>query len=397
MCSGCTLVDDVSAEKIGLMYRVHRATVSRWIAFRAPKSLRGHAQNGWQRTRASNAPGFESLMGHLLSGLDLSLASFFAGTLSVIFVLVLRHRGNFPRPRGREDPHAFAPKSAPATHLMFGASRSPRGSTSSSTVELEAVCGDPDVDFDAIIGQTARFSLRRAAVRLSHLRFWDGLVTSIERVGIDVDGLSTYRLVIRPRLWMLTQSRSYRIFQQSSDPNTALTMLAGWGDRGAAGIMTRRNTRGRKYRVQYAESDYRFMPKTAGGCRGSRSTLPSRAIARSWCSRTRPRHEHLVGPPVPYENDPSGELLRDVATNVRVKRLLRPGRYTLARRGLSTTGRLSAVGLGDARHGRGIFAGTIPSELRGLPRRRRAGREQSGGRRPRRGPHRLELGRAPGE
>jgi RNA polymerase sigma-70 factor (ECF subfamily) len=69
------LVEDVSAERIGLMYRVHRATVSRWIAA-ARRKVYVDTRKRLAAEAGIEHVGFESLMGHVLSGLDLSLASF---------------------------------------------------------------------------------------------------------------------------------------------------------------------------------------------------------------------------------------------------------------------------------------------------------------------------------
>lgn len=69
------LVDEVSAEKIGGMYRVHRATVARWIAA-ARRKVYVATRKRLAEQKGIERGGFDSLMGHVLSGMDLSIASF---------------------------------------------------------------------------------------------------------------------------------------------------------------------------------------------------------------------------------------------------------------------------------------------------------------------------------
>lgn len=190
--------------------------------------------------------------------------------------------------------------------------------------EIIAVCGDPEVDFDAIMGQVARFSLQRT--EQMPVRFWQGVVTCIERIGVEPDGLSTYRLVIQPRLWLLTQTRNYRIFQQLSDPDIALEVLSKWGLKPRRAFEASQ-FKGRKYRVQYAESDYRFMRRVLEDA-GITFHFEERGGNTELVLIDGPQSSAPRSVPVHYENEPSGELLEEVATNVRVVRRLRPGRYT---------------------------------------------------------------------
>lgn len=69
------LLEDVSAAQIGGMYRVHRATVARWIAQARRKVHAGTKRRLAQEVELGQSS-FESVMGQMLSGIDLSLASF---------------------------------------------------------------------------------------------------------------------------------------------------------------------------------------------------------------------------------------------------------------------------------------------------------------------------------
>ncbi|MCA9617521.1 MAG: type VI secretion system tip protein VgrG [Myxococcales bacterium] len=191
-------------------------------------------------------------------------------------------------------------------------------------VELLVVSPDLHVDLDALVGTKACFGLQRADHMPS--RSWHGIVTACEHVGIEDDQLGSYRLVIHPSLWLLTQRRNYRIFQQSSDPDSAQAVLAEWG------IEPRRSYQaaqypGRKYRVQYAESDYAFVRRLLEDAGITFFFEESDGDTRLVLSDA-PHAAALRTTPILYENAPSGEVLREVATNVRVTRKLRPGRYT---------------------------------------------------------------------
>ncbi len=72
------LVDGISAEKIGAMYRVHRATVARWLAS-ARRKVYVETSKRLAEELGTEETSFDSLMGHVLSGMDLSLATFLEG------------------------------------------------------------------------------------------------------------------------------------------------------------------------------------------------------------------------------------------------------------------------------------------------------------------------------
>lgn len=69
------LIEEVSAEQIGVMYRVHRATVARWIA-QARRKVHSATKKRLAQSLELGPSSFESVMGQMLSGIDLSLASF---------------------------------------------------------------------------------------------------------------------------------------------------------------------------------------------------------------------------------------------------------------------------------------------------------------------------------
>ena len=80
-------------------------------------------------------------------------------------------------------------------------------------IEVVAVSKELDLDLDGTIGLEASWSLaqRNANQSLS------GLCLECEQIRVDSAGLATYRLVIVPALWKLTQRTNYRIFQFLSE------------------------------------------------------------------------------------------------------------------------------------------------------------------------------------
>jgi len=191
-------------------------------------------------------------------------------------------------------------------------------------VELEVVCPDRDVDLDALVGRTARFTLFRDAA-MAH-RHWSGVIADCSHVGIDVDQLSTYRMTLRPELWLLTQRRNYRIFQQSSDPDTVLAVLTEWGitPRRAfdAGLYP-----GRKYRVQYAESDFAFIRRLLEDA-GITFYFEQHGEDNRVVLDDNPHGTPLRPEPIPFTHTYEAGLILEMVTEVKVARQLRPGRYT---------------------------------------------------------------------
>ncbi|MCA9622048.1 MAG: type VI secretion system tip protein VgrG, partial [Myxococcales bacterium] len=191
-------------------------------------------------------------------------------------------------------------------------------------VELEVRSPDIAVDLGALMGVAGRFELQRTGAMAG--RGWSGIVTEAEHLGVEEDQLQTYRLLLRPALWLATQRRTYRVFQQLSDPAIALAMLAEWGveaqiDYDPAAYPAR------KYRVQYAESDYDFLSRLLEDA-GITMFFEDVEGTTRLVLRDAPQAAALREPALPYEQAPSGELLREVVTDVRVTRRIRPGRYT---------------------------------------------------------------------
>ena len=188
-------------------------------------------------------------------------------------------------------------------------------------VSLVVVCDNANVDFEAVVGQKARFTLRAGRQEKS----WSGVCNHLQLIAVEESGLSTYQINIVPTLWLTTQRRNYRIFQQQSELGIALAVLDEWGIEPLKKITGKYKKR--KYRVQYAESDYAFL------CR----MLEDAGIAFYFVQQG--ADTKLVLADAPQTNEPRASKIafrdqptlndEEHVTAVRVARQVKPGRYTM--------------------------------------------------------------------
>lgn len=192
-------------------------------------------------------------------------------------------------------------------------------------VDLVAMSEDPSIDFDAVVGRPARFVLRTGA----HERSWSGLCNHLEQVRVEPTGVSTYQLSIVPTLWLLTQRKNYRMFQQISEPDIVLKILKEWNiepevriDRGAY--------KKRKYRVQYAESDFAFISRMLEDA-GITYYFEQADEATKLVLSDAPHGDLKRSPPLTFLDDTSTTQKSNVefVTSVRIGQRVRPGKYTL--------------------------------------------------------------------
>ena len=192
-------------------------------------------------------------------------------------------------------------------------------------VRLVALSDNPNVDFESIVGQPARFTMHGGNSPGAPPRVWTGICNELEQLGAEETGLSSYHISIVPTLWLSTQRRNHRMFQQISEPDIVTKMLSEWGiepilkiDKGAY--------KKRKYRVQYAESDYAFMcrlledagitfffEQAEGETKLVLADAPQSAAART---------------PIAFREHPT-TADREHVTSVRVARKVRPGKLTI--------------------------------------------------------------------
>jgi type VI secretion system secreted protein VgrG len=125
-------------------------------------------------------------------------------------------------------------------------------------VSLVVLSDNASIDLDAVVGQEASFTILTAPP--AEPRFWKGICNHMQLLAAEPDGLSTYQVSIVPTLWLATQRRNYRMFQQISEPDIVRTLLDEWGI-DADPRFDQAAYKKRKYRVQYGESDFDFMSR----------------------------------------------------------------------------------------------------------------------------------------
>ncbi len=111
------------------------------------------------------------------------------------------------------------------------------------------------IPFEAILGKEVSMTLRSPG---EPERFFHGICSRITQGDRNSD-LTSYRMEVVPRLWLLTQSADSRIFQQSTVPEILSQVLDG------AGIDYEMQLEGdfhtRDYAVQYRETDFNFVSR----------------------------------------------------------------------------------------------------------------------------------------
>lgn len=118
---------------------------------------------------------------------------------------------------------------------------------------IEAVGEGKPIDFNAAIGQNCTLSLEGKTVK----REFCGVLT--EAYQLEASGsLMTYRLVLRPWLWLLSRTTDCRIFHEKSTPDIIQEIFneGGFND---YKLRLTENYPKREYCVQYRESDLDFV------------------------------------------------------------------------------------------------------------------------------------------
>ena len=188
---------------------------------------------------------------------------------------------------------------------------------------IVAVSESPDLDFEAIAGGAASFTVRKDLGPLGE-RTWTGICRHIEQIGVEERGLSTYRLVLVSGLWLLGQRRNHRMFQQRSEIDIARALLAEWGvavEEQLSGTYGKRD-----YRVQYGESDLTFLKRIleeAGVSFHHRTSGGEMTLLLADAP-----HRAAPRPPIAFRDNPT-DAAREHVTRLHTGRRVRPGKYTV--------------------------------------------------------------------
>lgn len=191
-------------------------------------------------------------------------------------------------------------------------------------VDLVVRSSNSDLDFETLIGESARFDLGKR-------RAWAGVVRAVHLSRAEPNGLSTYRVEIVPKLWLLTQRRNHRIYQRMTEPDMAMELLSEWNIPFQSRL-DRAAYKKRDYRVQYAESDFAFLSRMLEDAGitywfhtpGTDDAAQARVILCDATHATTPRR------PIAHVDDASAVPPGDFATRLSVTRELLPTTYTIS-------------------------------------------------------------------
>ena len=123
-----------------------------------------------------------------------------------------------------------------------------------------ALSGAEDFRFDDLIGTPASIRIDSGIQNADKSRFLHGLVSEVDHLGFDHQGLSRYQLTLVPWLWLLTRTADCKIFQHQTVPEIVQAVFADFSSADfrfeLAGSYPLR-----EYTVQYRETDYNFVQR----------------------------------------------------------------------------------------------------------------------------------------
>jgi type VI secretion system secreted protein VgrG len=124
------------------------------------------------------------------------------------------------------------------------------------TYVIDLVSDDANIDLTSLLGQTMAVHLEQPPDEVRHFH---GHITSADYVDTGRPG-GAYRLIVRPWLWLLTNTTNCRIFQNKSTPDIVKQIFRdhGFGDfeESLSG-----NYAPAEYVVQYRETDFDFVSR----------------------------------------------------------------------------------------------------------------------------------------
>jgi type VI secretion system secreted protein VgrG len=192
------------------------------------------------------------------------------------------------------------------------------------TVTLTAVSKNSDIDFEAVVGKEASFTLHGTAAD-SKGRTWHGICSELHQIGVDDEGLATYHLQIVPKLWLASQRKNHRIFQMQTELDIAEKLFGEWGVEMEKKITGQYKKR--KYRVQYGETDFEFACRMLEEA-GITFYFEQKDDKTVCVLHDAPQTNEKRAQSIPFRDDPPPEA-KEYVTAVRISRHIRPGKVTV--------------------------------------------------------------------
>lgn len=158
-------------------------------------------------------------------------------------------------------------------------------------------------------------------------RSWSGVVLSFEQTDIEEKGLSTYELMIGPRLSLLEHRVNCRVFQRLSAPEIAEEILADWD----IDVEKRLAEDHKKfeYRVQYNENDLAFLNRVL--CEAGISYFfEADGDDPKLILTDMPQRADATRPPLPYTSSEHEDTDKPHVRFIVAKKVVRPTAVTIA-------------------------------------------------------------------
>ncbi len=202
----------------------------------------------------------------------------------------------------------------------------------SSLFDVHVMARSPndDLDLESIVGAAAALTIGGGPLDLfgAHRRF-AGVCSDLELVGVESDGLSTYRIAIAPTLWLLTQRTNHRLFQRKRVPEILDALLADWGITPEWRLRPADHPK-LELRVQYGESDFAFFSRLLEEAGISYYFVDDdRAASRLVLTDAPHAAEARAGLPIPYVDAASQAGDRAHVRELSLTRVVRPGKLGL--------------------------------------------------------------------
>ncbi len=190
-------------------------------------------------------------------------------------------------------------------------------------VSLTVESRNHNIDFDAVVGKEASFTLHSSKTS----KTWSGLCSDFQQVAVEESGLSTYQLTIVPTLWLLTQRRNHRMFQQMSEIEIVQKLLGEW-DISPEMKLDPSQYKKRKYKVQYGESDFDFISRLLEDV-GVAFHYKADGKDTKVVLTDAPQKNDVRKMPISFIDKPNDGVDREHVTKVQVHQRVRPGKYVV--------------------------------------------------------------------
>ncbi|MBF8658758.1 type VI secretion system Vgr family protein [Pseudomonas putida] len=122
--------------------------------------------------------------------------------------------------------------------------------------ELRLTSDDPAIDLNALLGKPMSLSVQQG---LGTSRYFHGIVARCSQA-VDQGQFASYRVTLRPWLWLLTRTSDCRIFQHLSAPQIIKQVFRDLGFSDFEDALSRSYCE-REYCVQYRETSFDFVSR----------------------------------------------------------------------------------------------------------------------------------------